>query len=111
MTDIMSIIGVLKIIVVSSVVFVWFVRYDNIIEEFKQYNYPNWLRDFVGILKISCALMIQSDSTTIVQTGCLGIAILMAAAAITHVKVRNPPSKIIPSFVLLVIAMIIFLNV
>ena len=34
-----------------SVLFVWVIRYDNIIKEFKQYELPDWLRDFVGILK------------------------------------------------------------
>jgi non-specific serine/threonine protein kinase len=42
-----------KILVFSSVIFVWCIRYKNIIEEFKKYGYPDWLRDFVGILKIS----------------------------------------------------------
>ena len=43
----------LKIILVSSIFFVWVVRYQNIIKEFAEYNLPNWLRDFIGIIKIT----------------------------------------------------------
>ena len=49
----------LKIIVGVAVFFVWVVRYDNIKKEFIYYNLPNWLRDLVGILKISFAIMLQ----------------------------------------------------
>ena len=40
----------LQSLVVASVLFVWVVRYANIVQEFKQYGYPDWLRDMVGIL-------------------------------------------------------------
>ena len=52
----------LKLIVGVSIFFVWVVRYSNIIEEFKQFQLPDWLRDMVGIFKLSFAVMIQSDS-------------------------------------------------
>ena len=41
---------VLQVITASSILFVWVVRYDNIITEFQQYQLPVWLRDMVGIL-------------------------------------------------------------
>ena len=50
MTVDVSIVPVLKISVLVSVLFVWVIRYDNIIKEFKEYEL-DWLRDFVGILK------------------------------------------------------------
>ena len=49
--------GGIKLVILAAILFVWFVRYDNIIKEFKEYKYPDWLRDFVGILKslvLSC---------------------------------------------------------
>ena len=45
----------LKILVGVSILFVWVVRYHNIVEEFKLYHLPDWLRDLVGILKITFA--------------------------------------------------------
>ena len=37
-----SAIYALKILVVGSIFFVWVVRYQNIIEEFKAYGFPAW---------------------------------------------------------------------
>ena len=48
----------LQALVAASIFFVWVVRYFNIVEEFKQYGLPNWLRDLVGILKMTFALML-----------------------------------------------------
>jgi len=91
----------LKIFISSAIFFVWVIRYQNIIEEFKDYDYPNWLRDLVGILKISFAIMLFMSNESLVQIGSLGIAALMLAALVTHVKVKNPGHKMLPSFTLL----------
>jgi len=99
----------LKILVFSSVFFVWVVRYQNIIEEFRAYNYPNWLRDIVGILKLSFVGMLLNSNTELVKAGCTGIVILMLAAIITHLKVKNPFGKMIPSITLLSICAFIFI--
>lgn len=42
----------------TSIFFVWVVRYNNIIQEFKQYGLPEWLRDLVGILKLTFSLLL-----------------------------------------------------
>ena len=44
---------IIKTIVSVAIIFVWLIRYENIKKEFSEYNYPNWFRDFIGILKIS----------------------------------------------------------
>ena len=55
---------VLKIVISTALIYVWVVRYDNIISEFrKDYNYPDWLRDLTGITKLSCAVMLLSANT------------------------------------------------
>lgn len=47
---------ILRILLSASLFFVWVVRYENIVKEFKhEYNLPDWLRDLVGIIKLSCA--------------------------------------------------------
>ena len=94
MISITSLVGALKIIMLVSILFVWVVRYENIKEEFKQYNYPSWLRDTVGILKISFVLMLFSPDKTIVLIGAGGILGLMTAALFTHLRINNPIKKI-----------------
>ena len=86
-------IEILKIIVLVSILFVWVVRYNNIQKEFEQFNLPNWLRDIVGILKISFAVMLHSDISTIVLIGSGGISLLMIGAIFTHFRVKNKLHK------------------
>lgn len=103
------IIEVLKIAALVSILFVWVVRYNNIQKEFEQFNLPKWLRDIVGILKISFAVMLQSDINTIILIGSGGISLLMIAAIFTHFRVKNKLHKMLPALTLFLINMIIFL--
>ncbi len=95
-----SVIEVLKILVFSSVLFVWVVRYSNIVTEFRSYNYPDWLRDLVGILKITFVIMLMREDLFLVKCGAMGIMVLMSAAMVTHMKVNNPFPKMLPSITL-----------
>ena len=104
-----NIIHILKIIVFTSVLFVWVVRYQNIVEEFKLYGYPSWLRDFVGILKISFVIMILNADTVMVKAGSLGICILMLFALFTHIKVKNNVTKMIPALSLFILSIVFYL--
>ena len=103
------IIEVLKIAALVSILFVWVVRYNNIQKEFEQFNLPKWLRDIVGILKISFAVMLHSDISTIVLIGSGGISLLMIGAIFTHFRVKNKLHKMFPALTLFSINMIIFL--
>ena len=58
MIEPLFLVAILQIITASSVFFVWVVRYENIIEEFEYYKLPTWLRDLVGILKVSFGIML-----------------------------------------------------
>ena len=112
MTNTSFLIAILQIITASSVLFVWVVRYKNIILEFEQYNLPSWIRDGVGILKLSFAIMLLVGifdlKFKIIGAG--GISLLMIAAFITHLKVKNPIYKAFPSVTLLSLSLIIFLS-
>lgn len=94
----------LQALVAASVFFVWVVRYANIVQEFKQYGLPDWLRDLVGILKMtfSVMLLIGIERRQFAILGGVGIAILMAAAFAIHLKVRNPPFKMLPCVTLFI---------
>ena len=99
----------LQALVAASVFFVWVVRYANIIQEFKQYGLPDWLRDLVGILKMTFSLMllIGIERSPFAVAGGIGIAALMGAAFVTHLRVKNPVFKMLPSLTLLVFSVVI----
>jgi hypothetical protein len=64
---------------------------------------PNWLRDSVGIAKLTLALLllIGIGRERFALVGALGLALLMVAAVSTHVRVRNPVAKMLPALTLL----------
>ena len=109
--DKLFLVEILQIITATSILFVWIVRYENIIEEFQQYQLPVWLRDLVGILKISLAIMllvgIYNEKFKIF--GSLGLILLMLAALFTHIKVKNRFFKALPSLTLLTFSTLILL--
>ncbi len=110
MISLPSIIYALKALVAGSIFFVWVVRYQNIIEEFEAYKLPAWLRDLVGILKISFVLMLFSSDSIVILSGAAGIAVLMIAALITHLRVKNPFYKMLPSMSLMILCLVIALH-
>lgn len=102
---------VCKVLLSVSLFYVWVVRYENIKKEFIDYKLPKWLRDLVGILKLSFSLMIISNDKNLVWIGSMGIIVLMIGALATHFKVKNPFQKMIPAVTLSILClMIIYFN-
>ena len=102
---------VCKVLLSVSLFYVWVVRYENIKKEFIDYKLPTWLRDLVGILKLSFSLMIISNDKDLVWIGSMGIIVLMVGALSTHFKVKNPIQKMIPAITLSILClMIIYFN-
>jgi|TARA_B100001540_G_scaffold229746_1_gene203916 putative oxidoreductase len=110
MVTIENFIEALKIIATVSIFFIWFVRYDNIKKEFKEYKFPRWFRDVVGVLKISFCVMLHSSDNEIVLIGSSGILILMSGAVITHIRMRNTFRKYIASVTMFLISAIILFD-
>jgi hypothetical protein len=110
MFQVETLVGLAKIFVPVSIFFVWVVRYDNIVREFKQYKLADWTRDLVGILKMSFALMIATSSGPLLKIGCLGIALLMIAALLMHLKVKNQPQKMLPALTLMALSLVILFS-
>ena len=112
MIDTLFLVAILQIVTATSILFVWIVRYKNIIQEFEQYNLPSWLRDMVGIFKLSFAIMlligIFDERFKIIGAG--GILLLMIAAFLTHLNVKNPIYKTLPALALLSISIIILFS-
>ncbi len=98
---------VVKTVVFSAVLFVWVIRYQNIVEEFKHFAYPNWLRDLVGISKVTSVVLIMNSDPSLVKLGATVISVLMVAAFVTHLKVKNPVAKMLPSLTLLALNLLI----
>ena len=96
-----------KTILSISIFFVWVVRYKNITEEFKGYNYPYWFRDFTGILMLSFSAMIMKNETELIILGCSGFIIQMLGALWTHYMVQNPLRRTVPAFVVLGLCLLI----
>jgi hypothetical protein len=97
----------LCILVFGSIIFVWGVRYSNIKDEFKHFNLPKWLRDLVGIFKFAFAIMLLNDRLEIILFGATGIAVLMIAALLTHIRLKSSFPRILPSLSLLGACLII----
>ena len=110
--DILFIVEILQIITATSILFVWVVRYENIITEFQQYQLPEWIRDMVGILKISFAIMLLVGiyNEKFKLLGSCGLILLMLAALFTHIKIKNQFSKALPSLTLLTFSTSILLS-
>lgn len=102
-----TVIEALKVVAGVAIFFVWVVRYENIRKEFDDYRLPTWVRDLTGILKISCACMLQFDDANIVQLGAFGIMVLMIAAVTTHIRLKSTFRRYIASVAMLTISVLI----
>jgi hypothetical protein len=96
-----TLVAMCKVLLCTSLFFVWVVRYENITKEFEDYKLPDQFRDLVGILKLSFSAMIIQSRNDLVILGCLGIIVLMIGALATHYRVKNPFKKAIPAFAVL----------
>ena len=109
--NLVNLVEALKIISSVAIFFVWVVRYDNIKKEFIEYNLPTWVRDLVGILKISFAAMLQFSNEEVVKIGALGISVLMLGAVITHLRLKSNFRRYIASVAMLSISVFILLRI
>ncbi len=100
---------ILQLIVAISVLFVWVFRYDNIVVEFKHYGYSDLLRNIVGASKISVSTLlimgIWYNEITVYAS--LAMAFFMVCAQISHIKVKNPLGKFVPSLIFLLMSLFV----
>ncbi|MCC5816723.1 MAG: DoxX family protein [Leptospira sp.] len=98
-----------QIIVAVSIAVVWIFRFDNIVQEFKQYELSDLTRSIVGATKISLATLLVAgiwyEGLALIPS--LIMAFLMLSAQYFHFKVKNPINKRIPSLVLMLICLFI----
>ena len=98
-----------QLIIAVSILIVWVFRFDNIVIEFKQYGLSDLIRSMVGASKIALAtlLVVGIFYKEVVFISALLMAFLMVCAQIAHIKVKNPLSKYIPSFLLLILSLFV----
>ena len=98
-----------QLIIAISIIVVWVFRFDNIVIEFKQYDLSDLVRSMVGASKIALAtlLVVGIFYEEVVFISALLMAFLMVCAQIAHIKVKNPLSKYIPSFLLLILSLFV----
>ena len=100
---------VFQLIVSISVFIVWIFRYDNIVVEFKDYGYSDLLRNFVGVAKTSTStlLILGLWFNEITIYASLSMAFFMFCAQLSHIKVKNPFIKFVPSLIFLIMSLFI----
>jgi hypothetical protein len=100
-----------QIIVAASVFYVWIFRYDVIIKEFKQFGLSDFMRTFVGAVKVSLATLLLAGIwfPTLVAIPAIFMGLLMIAAQYFHFKIKNPFIKHLPSLALLILCAFIAL--
>ena len=100
---------VFQLIVSISVFIVWIFRYDNIVVEFKDYGYSDLLRNFVGVAKTSTStlLILGLWYNEITIYASLSMAFFMLCAQLSHIKVKNPFIKFVPSLIFLIMSLFI----
>tara|TARA_X000001036_G_scaffold432119_1_gene467521 strand:+ start:1786 stop:2130 length:345 start_codon:yes stop_codon:yes gene_type:complete len=98
-----------QIVIAISVINVWVFRFDNIVKEFKQYGLSDTLRNIVGAFKISLStlLVVGIFYEDVILVSSLLMAFLMICAQIAHIKARNPLMKYVPSFILLLLSLLV----
>ncbi|ASU34334.1 DoxX family protein [Mucilaginibacter xinganensis] len=98
-----------QVIVAVTVLYVWIVRYDNILKEFKQFEISDLLRNFVGATKTALSTLLIAGIwyPELVMIPALLMAVLMGCAQMAHIKVRNPWQKFVPSGILLLLSLFI----
>ena len=113
---------ILQLIISVGLINVWFFRFNkatdyrggnakNMQEEFLAYGLPIWSMYLVGTLKVAIAVMliISIWVEELLIYNLILLALLMIAAVLMHVKVKDPIKKSYPALsILFMIALIMY---
>ncbi len=92
-----TVVTVLQAFVAMSVIYVWMVRYQSVLDDFATFDLPAWLRDLVGASKLTGAVLLLGVGDGLEGIGAGIIAFFMASALVMHLRVKNPFVKMLPS--------------
>ena len=103
------VINLAQLAVAISVAYVWIFRFDNVVNEFKQFGLSDVTRNLVGATKISLATLLVAGiwypSLVLIPSILMGL--FMIGAQYFHFKIRNPFMKHLPSLILLILSALI----
>jgi len=113
---------ILQLVIAIGLINVWIFRFDrateyrggeaqNMKEEFIAYGLPVWLMYLVGFMKLTIAIMliISFWVEELLVYNLVVLALLMVAALLMHVKVKDPIKKSYPALsILFMIALIMY---
>jgi hypothetical protein len=101
-----------QIMIFISIWIVWVFRFSNIVSEFKFFGYSELFRSFIGATKFTLASFILAGIwyPKLVLYPTMAMAALMLGAQWTHFRVKNPFKKFVPSFLLLILCLIVIGN-
>ncbi len=115
---------IFNLIIGFGILNVWLLRFNKetsyrggnaktLKQEFEIYGLPQWFFIFVGIVKISLAILliigVWFETLTFYST--IGIAILMIGALLMHFKVNDPIKKSLPALSILLMLISIIFNI
>ena len=94
-----------QLIISLSVFYVWTFRNHNVVKEFIQFNLSDLTRSLVGAIKIalSTILILGIWFPNLVFISSIIMGLFMIAAQLFHIKIKNPLTKHLPSFFLLIL--------
>ncbi len=110
-----AIIGIiLQIVVALSVLKVWVIQYNTIKADFKTFNLPDWLRNFIGAIKIllSIALIAGIWVNWLAIYVSISIAGIMIGAICAHYFAGHTFKKSFEAVLVLILCLAIaYLNI
>ncbi|RTY70573.1 MULTISPECIES: DoxX family protein [unclassified Flavobacterium] len=100
-----------QLVIAVSVGYVWIFRFDNIVNEFKQYGISDLTRNVVGATKTALSTLLITGIwyPELVFIPAIIMAFLMISAQFFHFKAKNPWSKHLPSLFLLALSLFVAL--
>ena len=98
-----------QVIIALSVIFVWTVRLDRVVAEFKEYRIPDLMRNLVGASKIALGTLLIAGIwyPGLVLVPAMIMGFLMLCAQFAHFSVRHPLVKYLPSLALLILCIFV----
>lgn len=83
----------------------------QMVDEYKRYGVPSWFRILIGLLEIGGAvLMIWGIwNESLAAAGGLLLAVIMIGAVTTHLRIKDPMTRFIAPFVLLILSIIVLI--
>ena len=111
---------IIQVAIALGIYNVWLLRFGkstnwrggtarNLKEEFAVYGLPGWFMGVVGVLKLLCATLLIAGLwfPAVTRPAAAGLAVLMAGAVAMHFKVKDPPLRSLPAFVMLALSLFV----